>query len=204
VIKLNFDELFAMQKELDADIVKRKGLEGQDLLPNKILALQVELGELANEWRGFKHWSEDREPRTTFFTWVATDGGVFSSENPPSNDEEFVYLEEREPLLEEYVDCLHFILSIGLHLGMDKFPEVELDIYFKADDVLGLFSGCFAGIAEVDVCLGHRDHNLDYAYEYTLQAFIRLGEKLGFTWEEIEQAYKEKNKVNFERQANGY
>ncbi|WP_078579872.1 dUTP diphosphatase [Salipaludibacillus agaradhaerens] len=188
---MNLDELFAMQKELDADIVKRKGLEGQDLLTKKILALQVELGELANEWRGFKFWSEYQEPRTNHLNNPSA--VIFGAEPKYKN-----------PLLEEYVDCLHFILSIGLHLEMDKFPEVELDIYFKANDVLGLFSGCFAGIAEVDVCLGHRDHNLDYAYEYTLQAFIRLGEKLGFTWEEIEQAYKEKNKVNFERQANGY
>ncbi|MCR6096886.1 dUTP diphosphatase [Salipaludibacillus agaradhaerens] len=187
---MNLDELFAMQRELDTDIVKRKGLEGQDLLTNKILALQVELGELANEWRGFKFWSEDKEPRTLGFGKMLEDG----IEIP-------CYV---NPLLEEYVDCLHFILSIGLDLGKDESPEFELDINFKAYDVLGFFSECFAGTTEVNVCLEHHDENLGYFFEYTLQAFIRLGEKLGFTWEKVVQAYKEKNKINFERQANGY
>lgn len=58
---MELKELFEMQKKLDEHIIEEKGLEGQDLLPKKILALQVELGELANEWRGFKFWSEDQE-----------------------------------------------------------------------------------------------------------------------------------------------
>ncbi|GAA0415215.1 hypothetical protein GCM10008934_02680 [Virgibacillus salarius] len=47
---MNLDKLFPIQKELDTRIEREKGLEGQDLLDKKILALQVELGELANEW----------------------------------------------------------------------------------------------------------------------------------------------------------
>lgn len=58
---MNLIKLFEMQKVLDDRIVREKRLEGRDTLPEKILALQVELGECANEWRGFKFWSEDRE-----------------------------------------------------------------------------------------------------------------------------------------------
>ncbi|ACT00268.1 dUTP diphosphatase [Paenibacillus sp. JDR-2] len=61
--EITLEQLYEMQKALDARIIKEKGLEGQDLLPDTVLALQVELGELANEWRGFKHWSTDRAPR---------------------------------------------------------------------------------------------------------------------------------------------
>ncbi|WP_055747638.1 dUTP diphosphatase [Brevibacillus choshinensis] len=61
---MNLKAFFEKQRQLDKYIIKKKGLEGQDLLQNKILALQVELGELANEWRGFKHWSDNQEPRT--------------------------------------------------------------------------------------------------------------------------------------------
>lgn len=43
------------QEELDNHIIKKKGLEGQDLFPNTVLALQVELAEFANEGRWFKH-----------------------------------------------------------------------------------------------------------------------------------------------------
>ncbi|TCK01363.1 UNVERIFIED_ORG: dUTPase-like protein [Anoxybacillus amylolyticus] len=35
-------------------------------------------------------------------------------------------------------------------------------------------------------------------------SFIALGEMLGFTWEEIEEAYLRKNAVNHERQNSGY
>ncbi len=71
-----------LQKEHDLQpkkIVKKK----------KMLALLVEIGELANETRCFKYWS-----------------------NKPAS--------EREVILEEYVDGLHFILSIGIDLGIDK------------------------------------------------------------------------------------
>ncbi|MDQ4683029.1 dUTP diphosphatase, partial [Stenotrophomonas maltophilia group sp. RNC7] len=64
---MNLGELFEMQRKLDEHIVREKGLDGQDLLPKKILALQVELGELSNEWRGFKFWSNNQNPNTEEF-----------------------------------------------------------------------------------------------------------------------------------------
>jgi len=60
---LTLEQMYEMQKELDAKIIKEKGLEGKDLLQNTVLALQVEIGELANEWRGFKHWSTRQTPK---------------------------------------------------------------------------------------------------------------------------------------------
>ncbi|MCT8138628.1 dUTP diphosphatase [Anaerobacillus sp. CMMVII] len=55
---MNLIKLFKKQKELDDRIVKEHNLEGQYLLSDKILALLVELGELANETRCFKFWSD--------------------------------------------------------------------------------------------------------------------------------------------------
>lgn len=66
-------KLYNMQKELDERIIKQHGLEGQDLLPNTVLALQVELAEMINEWRGFKHWSNDQEPRRAKVLTEASD-----------------------------------------------------------------------------------------------------------------------------------
>ncbi|WP_201319083.1 dUTP diphosphatase [Paenibacillus sp. EPM92] len=60
---LTLEDMYEKQKELDARIIKEKGHEGVDLLPNTVLALQVEIAELANEWRGFKHWSNRQKPR---------------------------------------------------------------------------------------------------------------------------------------------
>lgn len=170
---MNLSNLFAKQAELDAYIIKTKGLEGVYLLPNTILALQVELGECANEWRGFKHWSEDKQPRT-------------------------------EKLLVEYVDCLHFILSIGLKIHANEW-DLEaggFTAFIPYDDVTEHFTDMFGYI------YGLRNiRNSEYEYENyksTLELFIGLGEMLGFTWEQIEAAYNAKWEINKQRQENGY
>lgn len=173
---MDLQKLFKTQRVLDERIVKEKGLEGQDLLPEKILALQVELGELANEWRGFKFWSENRGPRTKI--------PVTAWGEPYKN-----------PLLEEYVDCLHFILSIGLEVGIHRFDFDSLNPIYKESDITTQF------LYAIDFTIGLRDD--DYCLEL-LQTFLYLGEMLGFTWEQIEEAYYAKNQINHERQATGY
>lgn len=54
---MNLEKLYEIQGGLDAHIIKEKGLEGKNLIPNLFLALKVEIAELANETRCFKHWS---------------------------------------------------------------------------------------------------------------------------------------------------
>jgi dimeric dUTPase (all-alpha-NTP-PPase superfamily) len=182
---MNLKPLFELQAKLDQHIIDKHGLHGQDLLPKKILALQVELGELANEWRGFKFWSEDQEPRTKHGYGLVRPG------------------EWRNPLLEEYVDCLHFILSIGLEVeaeewdltGLEPFKPYENEITEHFIDVISYVNG----LRNIKGC----DDDYD-AYRCTLEIFIGLGEMLGFTWREIESAYMIKNQVNHERQENGY
>lgn len=173
---MNLIKLFETQKLLDEKIVKEKGLEGQDLLPMKILALQVELGELCNEWRGFKFWSLDRNPRTKL--------PITAWGEPYKN-----------PLLEEYVDCLHFILSIGLDKG---FEEVRIEFKSKADTVGQQFDWMFRKLSD----FSYYKNSLNYNRVW--EVFIGLGELLGFTWEQIEIAYYDKNKINHLRQESGY
>ena len=79
-------QLFKLQK-LDDRIAKNMTYN-RKIVKRKMLALLVEIGELANETRCFKYWS-----------------------NKPAS--------EREVILEEY-GGLHFILSIGIDLGIDK------------------------------------------------------------------------------------
>ncbi|MGG3951379.1 dUTP diphosphatase, partial [Geobacillus thermodenitrificans] len=48
---MNLQKLFEMQRQLDEYIEREHPRqEGEDRLSKKILALMVELGELANEW----------------------------------------------------------------------------------------------------------------------------------------------------------
>lgn len=184
---MNLSKLFLIQKKLDDRIVKEKGLEGQDLLDKKILSLQVELGELANEWRGFKFWSENQEPRAEVFT------------TSPKPNEPLVI--KKNPLLEEYVDCLHFILSIGNDLGINEHQDF---CGTGTKNVITLFAKINRYVAELWWECHDNGKEKSVKWLFALANFISLGEHLGFAWEQIEQAYLDKNKVNHERQENGY
>ncbi|MEV9639505.1 dUTP diphosphatase [Mammaliicoccus sciuri] len=202
---MNLTKLFETQKQLDDRIYDRfPELRGQDNLSWKILALQVELGECANEWRGFKKWSEDQRPRTSKQTEscrTCTGAGVViigrvnrvpvhaSCEECEGKGGKF-----KNPLLEEYVDCLHFILSIGLEVGTEYFSIIESE-RFEEGDVTHQF------LMVLDYATGMKED--DYCSEL-LTSFVILGRMLGFTWEQIEQAYYDKNEINHERQASGY
>lgn len=188
---MNLQKLFDMQRTLDARIVKEHGLEGQELLPQKILALQVELGECANEWRGFKFWSKDQTPRTSIH--------VIPSKT--------AFADHKNPLLEEYIDCLHFILSIGLEIsskyymisygGVNDSVEYAKD-YYKDAKPLQAFKKLFTEIANLSVRMS------DSSYHNVVIGFVAVGIALGFTEEQIEEAYMNKNKVNHERQDTNY
>ena len=105
---------------------------------------------------------------------------------------------EKEVILEEYVDGLHFVLSIGLDLG---FKEVEItnevDLGEKMDkiDINTLFLTLYQS--------GSKSLLIE-EFQSFLDTFLGLGVKLGFSFEEIEEAYLSKNRVNHERQDTGY
>ena len=191
---MNLNKLFKTQAELDKKIVEEKGLQGQDLLDKKILALQVELGELANEHRGFKFWSEDREPRTGILIECEKCGGSGRDYYGYCGNCHGGYVGKTNPLLEEYVDCLHFILSIGNDLEFVVSNTEVMRQESITDALLDLFE-----------LVSTLSWNIDSDnYSVLLARFIELGEKLGFTWEQVVDAYYKKNEINHERQENGY
>lgn len=172
---MNLTGLFDTQLKLDAEIEKKHPISPEEKIFKINLALLVELGECANEWRGFKFWSTDQEAKTKVETYYGT--GIYHN-----------------PLLEEYVDCLHFILSIGNFINYEQ-KEFALGQFYVGENITEQFLVVFDYAASMQ-------HD-DYYYEL-MQSFLHLGDMLGFSWEEIEAAYYEKNKVNHERQASGY
>lgn len=183
---MNLSKLFETQRVLDERIeLEHPPVEGEDRLAKKILALQVELGECANEWRGFKFWSNDQEPRMKVLKHEVMNG-----------EDQYFY-----PLLEEYVDCLHFILSIGLHLDAE-IEAMERLIGFNSRpdrDTTFVFSKVFNNLSSMIFSEEVEGH-----YYNAFQWLMELGHKLGFTWEQIEQAYYDKNVINHTRQNTGY
>ncbi|MCE4092839.1 dUTP diphosphatase [Priestia megaterium] len=186
---MNLTKLFDMQRVLDQRILdKHPELKGQDNLEWKVLALQVELGECANEWRGFKKWSNDQEPR---IAW-----------KQPSYRGGYI---ERNLVLEEYVDCLHFVLSIGIELKLEN-TQYMVDDEHLTNSIEQDFLNNMGSLKHVydSHILKFDISDIQEYYRDLLFHFFRLGDRLGFTWEQIEQAYFEKNKINHTRQEQGY
>ncbi|MNW36175.1 dUTPase [compost metagenome] len=198
---LTLEQMYEMQVQLDAKIIKEKGLEGKDLLPNTVLALQVEICELGNEWRGFKHWSNDRQPRTAVHSLVK-----LSEIDEQKEDGTWLH----NALLEEYVDCLHFFLSIARQLDLPSD-----DLYIPDDvaelETVVLFTEILHNVGMIignEFLVGGYERFKDeqrHFFRGALACFYSLGEqRLGLTFEQIAEAYAAKNAVNHERQANGY
>lgn len=176
---MNLAKLFKTQKGLREHI----NYNGPDRKEKLILALLVEVGECTNEWRGFKFWSTDQEPRTKEIIKGA-DGGAN------------VVLSNKNPLLEEYVDGLHFILELGLEIDVDH--EEWRFTPFLTQTVTEKFTETFESIIDF------KQNSVEDEWIDLFEHYLGLGEMLGFTWNEIETAYFEKNKVNHQRQLDGY
>ncbi|MBU8908536.1 dUTP diphosphatase [Desertibacillus haloalkaliphilus] len=161
-----------MQRHLDEHIEQEHPLApGEDRFAEKVLALQVEMAELANETRCFKYWS-----------------------NKPSSDQ--------ETILEEYVDGVHFLLSIGNDIGVTE-------LIIQKDCVMDTMAKTFSKLmANAEIMVTSKEMMPQFIqsdWKALFSMYIGLGEVyLGFTWEQIERAYIEKNQVNHERQENGY
>lgn len=222
---MNLEKLFKLQKELDEHIEKKHPRkEGEDRLSKKILALQVELAECAQESRCFKYWSNDQEPRTwKRVNCPACEKKGFVRGNPPvdpikgkhglgnhwydCDDCAGFLVVDKNPLLEEYVDCLHFILSIGLELELDCRHNslIREENIVAKEPTLYLFAEVISFASE----LFWECHQEDYeqqegTFKVLFTNFVELGKSLNFTWNQVEEAYYAKNKINHERQESGY
>lgn len=158
-------ELLEMQRVLDDAILKKHGNVYDEKIAEQIkIALFVELGELMNELPSY------------FKHWKKT-----AKDN-------------REKALVEYVDALHFALSL---FNYNRYVVSEkIHDYHKIHDSHNVLytsrtiRGCLENIVFLD--------------SYKLTVLFELGNLLGFTWEEIYEAYKQKNAVNYERLKSNY
>lgn len=103
---------------------------------------------------------------------------------------------EREIVADEYADGLHFLLSIGGDMKVKDYSYRGLYINeITEKDLVWLFDQLMTmpwqQLKKDDFLLG-------------LEMYLRLGELLGFNFEEIRQAYAKKNMENHARQESGY
>ena len=199
---MDLNNLFKAQAELDKHIVEEKGLQGQDLLKKKTVALICELYECINEARFFKFWSENQEPRTEIACCNCEgDGGYMGYIKNPMIEYTLVTCDKcdgtgiyKNPLLEEFVDTLHFAISIANDVGLDDYEYGDLISRDLNELTLGITN--FATLISERPIKKH--------VRTLLNLIIKLGYQLGFTEEEVIEAYHSKNKENHLRQESGY
>ncbi len=142
--------------------------QGIRLYPKELVqvALYVELGELMNELP------------SCFKYWKESK------------------VDNREKALIEYVDCLHFALSLANNRGkaFEKDLSLNKDLYEYNEHKVASLSQMLINKLLVSITL----------YEGDLSFLFGLGYKLGFTWDEIYKAYKKKNAINYERMKENY
>ncbi|NLB48511.1 MAG: dUTPase [Erysipelotrichia bacterium] len=103
--------------------------------------------------------------------------------------------ESEATVLDEYVDGLHFFLSLGLDIGVLK------KVYRFAKEADTLTAQILKTYRLVSNFNKERDER---SYRAAFQAFINIAPLLKVSWETIEKAYLKKLEINFTRQNNNY
>lgn len=173
------NNLFPIQRDLDKTILvkyaAKKKVNYEELYNNKMLALFVEIGELANETKCFKYWSE-KQNRVS------------------------------EKALEEYVDCLHFILSIGNSCSYSNLVKFNFE---RAYTILMVRNKCELNrtdnfiylIESLNRFIRHKELG---NYQEIINDFLIIAIDLGFTEDQLIKAYMDKNLENYNRQKLNY
>ncbi|MGY3717034.1 dUTP diphosphatase [Sutcliffiella cohnii] len=223
---MSLEKMLATQEQLDNRIIAARGIvwTDEDRFRNTLVALDVEISEFANEGRWFKVWSDDQEPRT----WFPNEKDVCDSckgepifiENKKivgqCEDCDGCGVHFHNPLLEEYVDAVHFFLSIANQKGWKEHlylhEEAILELEEKGFD--GGINGVYLELKSFIAKMSHDKNEPNFFLTYSKHEFcfrtawflfIAIGMiQFGFTFEQIEEAYFAKNKMNHERQDNGY
>lgn len=102
---------------------------------------------------------------------------------------------DKEVIQEEYVDGIHFMLSLGLEKGYQYTAE-SIELTEKKES--RQFNLVFAA------CNSFKQQPTERNYQSMFESYLQLGELLGFDEAAIQRAYFKKNEINYDRQNQGY
>src|SRR5690606_26594705 len=151
---MNLNPLFQKQAELDKYIYSQNNVTAKEVFEKKIVALLVELGELANELQFFKYWKEniniDRQRAIEeyidvihFAIGLAVDLGIDEHEyietQPRDLNKLFIGITNLATVLstskekEHAKTLLNNIIALGYQLGLDE--QTVIGAYNKKNEV---------------------------------------------------------------------
>ena len=103
---------------------------------------------------------------------------------------------EREVILEEYVDSIHFLLSLGIESKLEMLEHWPQPV--QPQSLTELFLGTQRAI------LDFLDEGSMGDYQKVWSWYGALAVALDFSYDEVLGAYVKKNEENYERQREGY
>lgn len=178
---LDLTTLLQQSIRLDRDITARQQIHWKpaDRLQNAMVALDVELAEMANTAEWFKVWKVHKGKADTGKT-------------------------KRETLLNEYVDAMDFFfLLAAIQQWTHLVPLTTDDLTKLAEQRSTDLNKQYLAIKHLlyDAYFNHRQ----VSYQHAWHVFLKLGlVEFGFTQDEIQTAFTAKNQVNEQRQADNY
>ena len=151
---MNLNSLFEKQKELDEYIYEKNNVIAKEVFERKIVALLVELGELANELQFFKYWKENINidgqraieeyiDVIHFAIGLAVDLGIdehkYTETKPRDLNKLFIGITNLATVLstskekEHAKTLLNNIIALGYQLGLDE--QTVIGAYNKKNEV---------------------------------------------------------------------
>ena len=211
---MDFKKLQQMQAALDAAILAEKAtMTAEERFEKTLVALSVEIAEVANCAEHFKFWKDNKGKvdEKRFKVANLADKEYISSILRNRNiDFDFVdkksgnHLFEKEAhrltLIEECSDALHFVLSLANQFQLDI---TSINLPDRKQAGIPTLETMYLDVQD---CLTNNYFELNESLmgHVLLPALFEYFHALGITDDELEQAYYDKNKINYERLANGY
>ena len=194
-----------MQAKLDEAILAEKApMTDEERFNKTLISLSVEIAEVANCAEHFKFWKDNKgkidRKRFSVIHIFQEEELVDVEYTEDNTGVQYADWEaHRLTLIEECSDALHFILSLANQIEYEidesliksfRYPRHPLDTLYMAlqNKIINLATGYDK--------LGSLKSLLSFYTSYAVE--------LGITTQELEQAYYDKNKINYERLENGY
>ena len=203
---MNFKKLQAMQAKLDEAILADKApMTAEERFEKTLVALSVEIAEIANTAEHFKFWKDNKgKVDSKRFTYNGltdfSDSHLWTDENSGVSNYTFEQA-HRLTLIEECSDALHFILSLA-----NQCNENISTMVFLINDGMYSKEEHYRNLQYLINYMDYREE-INFKNEWIrsiTEGFCCYTYSLGVKFKELEQAYYDKNKINYERLENGY
>lgn len=201
---MNFKKLQNMQAKLDEAILADKApMTAEERFNKTLVALSVEIAEVANCAEHFKFWKDNKgkfDGDRFAVEWDCEGMPIIGYYDYEEGVDYQISKEQahRLTLIEECSDALHFILSLANQMNKElvgfslvPFETTKEEKYIKIQSTICFLTTSYGRVKQIDL-----ENLTDYFYDYV--------ELLGITPQELERAYYDKNKINYERLENGY